>query len=416
MTDPVIPRSPFQRAVVVGIALVSALVLAACNSTSTSDGEQSVPDYDPAPQPVNTAAPAAKSEDVGDLRLPFQLEENPVVDPQWQTAPQYADGVFLAAGDSGGVLTYRAVDSSGTVLWEAERPLSCTGFTLTSADGRWLAVLTDITPSDDSFGTTASAYDLPTGETVWGPVDIPGPHQGPGTVFAASPQAQMGELGPKMVLDPATGSVLAGEREDRENNDVQIVGEYGGTVLLVQQGQLQAHGADALRDSTEESEPVWTLDAAELGGNTTDAAEVVSPDAGSTAPLSAALVGTSSADLSLIDVETGGIIAEGLRDAAQGPSSGTWVTLGDQLAGYDASGAQLYAEPAESLEFAGIGAAMAYFRNDGGEIEPHNVVTGEIGRAYDPAGTGTIAVPSYISPSGTGVVETDDGFLLAPVD
>src|SRR5699024_11035203 len=83
---------------------------------------------------------------------------------------------------------------------------------------------------DASWQTTASAYDLATGERLWGPVDVPGTVQGPGLVFGESaPASTMGDTGARLALDPATGEVAADEATD---TDVTIVGEYDGTVLL----------------------------------------------------------------------------------------------------------------------------------------------------------------------------------------
>src|SRR5699024_11345676 len=60
-----------------------------------------------------------------------------------------------------------------------------------------------------------------------------------------------------------------------------------------------------------------------------------------------------------------------------------------------------------------VGAAMAYLKNADGDLEAHNVVTGDIGRAYRPDDTGTVAVPAIISPTGIGVVEAEDRFYLS---
>lgn len=145
------------------------------------------------------------------MRLPTSFEELAVLDPGWDTDAQYADGVYLAAGEHDGVLEFTSVDVHGRVLWAVQRPASCTGFAVTTdADGRALAVLGDLQTSSDALAaTTASAYDLTTGEHVWGPVEVRGPYQGPGLVFAAPPEGFMGETGPRVALDPTT--TLAGE-------------------------------------------------------------------------------------------------------------------------------------------------------------------------------------------------------------
>lgn len=59
------------------------------------------------------------------------------MDPGWDTTPQHADGVYLAAGERDGVLEFTAVDAHGDVLWAAQRPASCTRFAVTTdAQGR----------------------------------------------------------------------------------------------------------------------------------------------------------------------------------------------------------------------------------------------------------------------------------------
>src|SRR5690606_134129 len=128
----------------------------------------------------------ASEREITEARVPYNLWGMVAVDPGWDTLPQHADGVFLAPSEDedGQALTFTAVDEEGTILWTAQRPLSSSDFTLTTdADGRALAVLTDVATTDDALaGTPATAYDLHTGEEVWGPVTVPGPHYGPGVV------------------------------------------------------------------------------------------------------------------------------------------------------------------------------------------------------------------------------------------
>lgn len=391
-------------------ALVAVLALSAC-ADSGGNGE-ALPQYDPVPTTVEAPAEEANSES---LRLPLQFNEAPIVDPAWQTPPQYAEGVFLSADHTGDVLTFRAVDTTGTVLWEADRPLSCTGFTLTSQDEATYAVLTDIDAEVQGFdNTVAAAYDLHTGELAWGPVDVPGPHLGPGTVFGAPTEQAMGESGPTIVLDPASGEVLVDETQD----DVRILGEFHGTVLTSTDEHIQAHHASALSDEGLEAEPLWTLDLAQYDwdNNRLSARSPVAlaDPTGRTAP-AAVLIGTNDNDRALINVATAEILAEDLSDAGQDPSSQTWVTIGETLNGYDPTGKLLYEEPHQGLSFRGIGAAMAYLENAEGELQAHNVVTGKLGRSYDPDETGTLAVPTVITAPGAGAMEADGRYYLATV-
>lgn len=392
---------------IAAVLTVAMLSISSC-AYGESVGREAVPDYDPTPQTVNSAAPEA---DTKQWRIPLQLQDLPTVDPQWATKPKHSNDIFLAADDADGILTYRAVDSSGTVLWEAERPQSCTGFALTSVAEDSIAVLSDVEPSGEGFGTTTvSGYELSTGERMWGPVDVAGQHVGPGAVFASSPASQIGEIRPKVVLDPATGQVLL---DESEHEQVRIVGEYHGTILVMQDGQLQAHAAPAMAQAGDVRKPQWAIEAEKFGWS---ADRVHSADAGETAPLNAALVGNTGDELSLVDLETGEVIASGISDAIQDPSSQTWVTLGEELVGHNPAGGEYFRDPVEGVDFRGAGSAMVYLLNNDGGLEARNVITGEVGRAYDPDEDGTPAVPTYISPSGTGVLQVDEGYVLAPAD
>ena len=129
----------------------------------------------------------------------------------------------------------------------------------------------------------------------------------------------------------------------------------------------------------------------------------------------AVLVGTNGQDQSLLDLATGEVLAEDLSDAAQDPTSQTWVTIGETLTGYDQTGKRLYEEPHDGLTFRGSGAAMAYLENADGDLEARNVVTGKLGRAYDSQATGTLAVPTVITAEGAGAMEADGRYYLATV-
>ena len=58
---------------------------------------------------------------------------------------------------------------------------------------------------------------------------------------------------------------------------------------------------------------------------------------------------------------------------------------------------------------------MAYLENSDGDLEARNVVTGQIGRAYDPDDTGTLAVPTGITATGAGILEAEGSYYLATV-
>ena len=211
----------------------------------------------------------------------------------------------------------------------------------------------------------------------------------------------MGEVGPKTVLDPATGEVIADETTD----DLHVIGEYHGTVLIADDTALHAYQGNA-------DTPEWSLS---LGEGGWDAETLFSQGATSIAPLSAALIGIEADDLSLIDLETGDPIAEGLRDAAQEPTTGTWITLGEDFAAYDETGQQLFSrDEGEDMQLESAGAVIAYLRTEAGQVQAHNAITGDIAQAYDPAGEGPPIVPLQISATGTAVVQSEQGVLLAP--
>lgn len=100
-------------------------------------------DLDPAPVLLDGSADPV---DVTELRLPLEMTPMIVVDPGWTAAPVERDGIFLGYSDAEDQLRFRAVDQDGTLLWEALRPLSCTGHSLSAAaDGTTIAVLADAT-------------------------------------------------------------------------------------------------------------------------------------------------------------------------------------------------------------------------------------------------------------------------------
>lgn len=397
----------WRASVALGIA---AVLLSACSASGTSS-EEVLPAYDPVPRTVDQPAIDV---DATQLRVPRQLAERQVVDPGWQTPPHGVDGVFLSAGHTADVLTFRAVDVHGTVLWEADRPLSCTGFTLTTANEQHSAVLTDIDAPVQTFGdTVAAAYDLHTGQHVWGPVQVPGPHHGPGTVFAAPSDQAMGASGPRVVLDPATGEVLL---DERQTPDVQILGEFHGTVLIADDAQVQAHSATALAESGLTTQPLWSLPIDDSDWDTQRLSAVSpTPNPGVEDGAGAVLLGTDDTNRALVSLADGEVLADRLAAAGQDPSSQTWVTIGQHLAAYDVTGQALYEEPHDGLDIVGVGAAIAYVKNTDGDVEARNVVTGSIGRSYDPQDTGTLTVPRVITATGAGILDGGGAYYLVPL-
>lgn len=204
-----------RRIGAISAVVVATLSLTACASADPypgTEGDDTVPGQEsPSGDIVITT-----DVDTSGMWVPHAFEDSQLIDPAWVTPVEYADGVFLGAREHDGDLIFVAVDRSGDVLWTRNRPASCSGFAITrDASGRALAVLTDVDTTDDALaGITASAYELLTGDHVWGPIEVPGPHQGPGLVFAAPPEDFMGTAGVRTALDPSTGGVAAEDSED----------------------------------------------------------------------------------------------------------------------------------------------------------------------------------------------------------
>jgi len=411
---------------VAGAALV-ALTLAGCSAQEAperaADDEQHLntgesqtteePTEQPADEP-EPSQPARVGESLPELdatgfRLPFHLQGQVMVRTPWDVLPQHREGVFLAPGEQGGALIFTAVDAEGTVLWAAERPPSCTGFALTTTSaGRDLAVLTDVaagTGSESLASTTASAVDLRTGEEVWGPVDVGGPHVGPGLTFAAPADAPMGAGGPKVVLDPDTGQVAVSEAGD----DVRVLGDFGGTILVVEEGDLVARSADGQEEN-------WRVDVSEHGWTASDLAPVAG--AGNNSDLALLSVGDDSR--AVLNLADGSVLAEDVSDVATDETTGTRVVVeeSDVLA-YDGEQNELWAYgQAEPATITGIGGVMVYLRS-GDAVRVHNVLTGEVAEAYDPDGEGEILVPAVIAVNGASVVIGSEGYhlvTLTPAD
>ena len=394
-----------SRRVAVGRAVVgivaTALLVASCGATEP----ESEPEPEPARIPflVDEALPVVNT---AQMRLPASFEELQVVDPGWGSAAQYADDVFIAARERDGVLEFTAVDIYGDVLWSAQRPISCTGFTITSdSAGRALAILPDIETTDTALAdTTASAYDMSTGDLVWGPVEVPGSHQGPGLIFAApAPRGVMGATGPRTALDSSTGNVVATEADSGAE---RIFGEYHGTLLLTDADVLMA------RDTATGHE-LWRISLAEHGWTQDSLRPSVAAPPGE----GLVLIETSAGSGALLDLADGTVLSETAREAAVDETSGVLVVL-------DAAGLHAYDgdnEPLWSLSvnpettIAALGGVLLYLREEGA-VRVHNVITGNVAQAYDPHGQGQILVPAHITAAGAALLLDGQHHLIAAAD
>ena len=361
-------------------------------------------DVDPDIRTDGTSAPAVVLDPVD---LPEPLVDRALVDLGWDAVPQEADGVYVGLGQmTDTALRFSAVAADGTILWTTERPRSCTGFALTSDGDRPLAVLTDLSPGRTSVAvTTASAYDLRTGEQVWGPVEVPGPHAGPGLVFAALPTGgAMGASGPGVALDPATGTVAATEDE---LDGARLVGEYHGTLLIAVDEHLLARGADDGRER-------WRLPLADLGLH--DATQVSEAPDAIPGP-GTAFVGDREAGYALVDLTDGTVIATAALDTATDASRRVHVTIDhDRLYGHDTDGALIWDHPIEpGTRIASATNGVLYLLT-GGAVHTRDTATGRPLPAYGTVSADGAALPRHGDEAGAAVLETSRGLLLATTD
>lgn len=330
------------------------------------------------------------------LRLPMPYDERAVLDPDWDLAPvAHPDGV-IGATIGATELVFTAIGTDGTPLWQQSRPLSCSGFTVTTAaDGSAVAVLTDLEPTATAVSqTTASGFDLATGELLWGPVPVPGPLRGPGAVFAFAPKSIMGESGPRLALDPGTGEVIFDESDSEE----ALIGEYAGSLLIEDDGSLHALRADG--------EALWEVDSSEWGG----AVPSIAPPT----PIGThALVQTRDAGGVLLDLATGEAAAVGTDAAASDPATGALVVLGDDgLRSIQADGTVAWAVTVPpSTRLHGAAEAFVYTEADG-VVHVHNVLTGQAVQPYT-ADEGRITVPVTALPDGAAILAVGETLLLA---
>ena len=378
-----------------------AVLLSACTLLPGSGYPTGI---DPEIRTDGTPAPAIVLDSV---ELPEPLVDRELVDLGWDAVPEESAGVFLGLGQiTDDALRLSAVTEEGMVLWTTERPLSCAGFALTADSDRLLAVLTDVSPGRASVAvTTASAYDLHSGEQIWGPVEVPGPHAGPGLVFATLPTGgAMGSSGPRVALDPATGTVSATEDE---LDGARLVGEYHGTLLIVDHEHLLAHDTNDGRER-------WRLPLADLDLH--DAAQVAAaPD--STPGPGLAFVGDRDTGYALVDLIAGSIVTTAALGAATDPSTNVHVTIDhDQLYGHDMDGDPIWdhaIEPGTRIASAGNG---VLYLLTAGNIHTRDTETGQPLGVYEDPRTTNAALPRHIDDAGAAVLETSQGFLLATIN
>lgn len=385
--------------------------------TTPAEGDEDLlrtPETDQEPLPVL---------DAEGTWLPYHLQGRVLVEGPWDVLPQERNGTFLAPQERAGALDFTAVDSQGSVLWMAQRPASCAGFAVTSAgEGQDLAILTDLTTTQESLAeTTATGYDLHTGAQEWGPVPVGGPHIGPGLVFSAPGDGPLGAMGARLVLDGATGSVVAQEVDDgvhllsgagtdddggqvvAQYDGARILGEYDGTVLLTE-------GDDVVAINADQGQQEWRL--ADHGWDGDDLA----PAAGARPGGPLARLQVAPGNQVAVDLDSGSLLAEHVTDVGTDAATGTHVVLeADHARAYDSQGEELWAYLLTGpTTITGTGGVMVYLRTED-TVRVHNVLTGEVAQAYDPDDDGQILVPAAISADGASVVAADDGYRLVTV-
>lgn len=361
--------------------LVSSLALFGCTTA------EEPPDLEREPTQVGADLDAV---DASDLQLPLIVEPLELVEPGWDLDVQHFDEVFLSADSSDQRLEFTAVDVHGTSLWQAQRPTGCTGFAVTAdADGEPLAVLTD-SASDESCATevTASAYDLESGEQRWGPTEVPGPMQGPGTVFSSDDGDEA------VALDPDTG-----EAATEESSDSRVLGEYHGTILSVANDRLVA---------VKQGETKWVVPLSDHDWNPDELTASSDVDEG------LIHLETTKGSGPAIDTKTGEVLDDSAREVARDANSEMIITSGAQgLTVIDGAGKnELPVSLPESVNLEAAVGGLIYLREDQ-SLRVHNAATGSIARGYPADGSGIVAVPDTFISTGHGTLRAGDRTLLA---
>jgi hypothetical protein len=327
-----------------------------------------------------------------------------VVDPGWDVAAQEAEGVFLSMHEADSDLEFRAVDSAGTILWSAERPRVCSGFLVSGSEDGPVAVLMDQqSAGSDTLDTTASGFDLATGEKLWGPVEVPGPLLGSGLVFAGPPEDFIGAGGPRTALDPASGAELAVEGDDSPR-----------VLALLDNHLVRANGEELIGEDLE-GQRLWTRPAADLGLTAAEARETPWEAVGD----SHALIGSGGRSRTLIDLRSGVTVAADIDSAGFDSRSRTLVTSDSKLHGFALDGTKRWDAPLDGdaeLSAVGAGFVISDAAGDDDGTQTRSADDGSLLEIEQAPETGDFGAPHHIDDSGARLVGDPASPLLIPAE
>lgn len=344
-------RPPAIASAILPLALAAILPLSACSalgqepqSSEPKAAGSQAPSFEPS---GNDSAAAA------------------TVDPDWDAPAQEAGGTFLSMHENDDSLEYRAVDSSGEILWTAQRPRACSAYLVTTTADGPIAVLMDQGPAtEDSLTSTASGYDLQTGQKRWGPVETPGAMLGNGLVFAGAPKDFIGTGGPRTALNPATGDVAAAEREGEGEGEGKSEGDDSSSRVIALFGEhlVRSQNGDIIGEDLD-GDRLWTRAAEDFGMSAADAREIPWEPIGT----SHALLGDAgSEERTLVDLDSGTSVDSDISGAWFDSASNTLVTAGSDLQGFKSDGTELWTSPLpENAEVAAVGAGLIVFDSAG---------------------------------------------------
>ena len=381
------------------------LGLAACGP------EESGPESPAAAPPVEHTEPAAVGEraevvEYTELRLPLEMTPMVVVDPGWTAVPLQLDGIFLGYREEEAHLRFLAVDQDGTVLWRADRPLSCTGFVLTRGpEDAPVAVLADLAEAtgDELPATTLTGYDLRTAEPLWGPAAALGPQAAPGLVHAAPTDQPMGEGGPRTALSGATGEPLL---RDEDLVGGRILGEHLGMVVHLAGSELRASGADG--------EELWSIP---LPAGIEPSRARLLGDIDPTT--SFAVVTDQDSHGAVVDLADGRVIARDANAVARDHVLETTVVVsGTTVRGLEDDGTEKWVhEDPEPLQLLSAGERLAYaVRPEEGTLVVLDTNRGVMVQPYDVDQEGPLAVPQRFSADSAAAVRVQEQHFLVTTE